>query len=492
MNEFSPEAGQWQQGTEVSLLSAALAQAPFAALLFSPDEKLTLLWRNEAHAAMSGSQGVNVIGHGMFEAYPPSKDAEGAAAKDAIYDAVEQMRITREAVDIGPYRYDLQDESGNFVEHHWQIRMSPVVIDGDVEAILQISQDVTRAVLDAKLSSSLKRAAAMSAAVSYFSYDPETDHFVRTTAIDEMFGFAPGEAGPTATPFFDRVHPDDLPAVHAEVQRVVAAGIGEIASFDYRVPNADGSARFLRVRGELVTDPEDRRQKLVGTFIDLTDVEQNRAQLECEVNFRNTLVQEANHRIKNSLAIALSMLRMETRALANGNEAASADALASLCNLQARIGAISSTHDMMRLDSNRVEVSLRSLLEKLVAQTSASAGLPEDGLTLVITGKDRLLDSDRAISLGLVMNELLTNALKYGLHTAGEVDLKIYAEAGRDAVIITVDNAVETEAPVEEIDSSQLGSRIVGQIAGDLGATVERVQTEGRYTVVLTLPLAKG
>ena len=138
-----------------SLITNALAQAPFAALLFKPDEHLTLIWRNEAHAQMSGSAGRAIEGKPMFEAFPPPPDAQGAAARDAIKNSVQEILKTRTPEEIGPYRFDLVSEGGPYVEHHWQMQMSPVIENGNVVAILQVAQDVTDKVLAAVMEETL-------------------------------------------------------------------------------------------------------------------------------------------------------------------------------------------------------------------------------------------------------------------------------------------------------------------------------------------------
>lgn len=474
--------------TEKDLLVAGMEQAPFAALLFLPDDRLTLTWRNEAHAVMTDTIGVDVVGLGMFEAFPPSEDYEGTAAMDAIRSAVIEMVASLQPSDIGPYRYDLRSCGGGFVEHHWRIRMSPVMSQGRVAAILQVAQDVTQEVLATKLSETLQRAAAKTTAVSYFNYDPDTDHFTRTATVDEMFGFGPGEAGDLAAPFFERIHPEDLPGVHAEVARVLCAPRGEVAAFDYRVPQADGSERFLRIRAEMAIDPADRRDKLVGTFVDLTDVEMHRRQLQRELALREALVSEANHRIKNSLAIALAVLRMEKQVLLKDNHDHSSSTVAALTALEGRIGAISSVHGLMQLDGNRTDVSLRSLIDELVRKVQTSSGVPPEDVQLTLTGPDRLLDSDMAATLGMILNELMTNALKYGMSAEGRAEITVTAEITPEAAWIEVTNRIETEAPIDAISSSRLGSMLVQQLASDYDATVESGPQGEIYVTRLCLP----
>ena len=67
----------------------------------------------------------------------------------------------------------------------------------------------------------------------------------------------------------------------------------------------------------MVVDPEDRIRKLVGVFIDMTDTEHNRASLVQALQEKENLLIEVNHRVKNSLQLVTSILRMEARRIAN-------------------------------------------------------------------------------------------------------------------------------------------------------------------------------
>ena len=475
--------------SDMTLLNTAISQAPFAVLMFRPDKDLTLVWRNDAHGVMSSSVGVDVTGQPMFAAFPPSEDEGGDAARQAIYDAVATMLDTTDPCEIGPYRYDLRDDSGAFHEHHWHIRMWPVVREGKVDAILQVAQDVTQDVLDRQLSETLRRATAATAGVGYFRYDPETDVFVRSGDVDKMFGFDAGEAGQFAAPFFERVHPDDLGGVHAEVSRVFAAPRGEVAGFDYRVLQQDGSESFLRIRAEVAVDPVDRRAKLVGTFIDLTDLETQRRELQRAVEMREALVKEANHRIKNSLAIALAMLRMERQALVRGGDDRTTTAVSAISALEARIGAISNAHGLMQLDGSRTDVSFHALLERLVQQMRVTAGLVEDQFRLSVQGDDRRLNSDQATSLSMILNELLTNALKYGMDKSGNADIEVHSETIDATLSVTIRNAIEIKAPIDAIASTRLGSRLVEQLITEFDAKITSDNDANSFVVRIDIPI---
>ena len=470
------------------LMAKGIEQAPFAVLLFLADERLTLIWRNTAHAVMSTSEDADILGKGMFEAFPPSADEAGAAAMEAIVDAVARIKATHRDVEIGPYRYDLKNAAGDYVEHHWLIKMSPVVSGGHVAAVVQTATDVTDQVLNSRLAKTLQRAASVTAAVTFFKYDPVGDYFERSEDVDRIFGFEPGEAGPTAVPFFERVHPEDLPLVQQEVARIFAAPRGELAFFDYRVNLPDGAERFVRIRAEVSTDPIDRREKLVGSFIDLTDVENDRRALKREISNREALVKEANHRIKNSLAIALSILRMEKRAIAE-QEADSQIVTSALENLESRIRSISNAHGLMTLDGNNLDVSLQSMVRQLVEQLRATADLTVDEIRLSISGPDVYLASAKATSVSLIINEMMTNAMKYGLNSDGAADISIDMKVAEEQVSIAMVNRIERDSPIEAITSTKIGSMLTSQIAADLDATLTSENKGTTYQATLSFPI---
>jgi two-component sensor histidine kinase/PAS domain-containing protein len=476
-------------------LTAAVAQAPFAVLIFQPDEKLTLVWRNVAHADMTGTHGLAIAGRGMFEAFPPNDEDEGAAAKAAILSVVKEMHASLRPVTIGPYRYDLKLDDGAFVERHWRIQMSPIVEDGRLNGVMQIAQDITDEVFQTRLSDALRRAAATTAGVSYFSYDPQTDVFQRTGTVDEMFGFEPGEAGDLAAPFFARVHPDDLPGVLEEVTRVMASPHGAVAAFDYRVPSRapNRPERFLRIRAEVVVDPVDRREKLVGTFVDLTDFETQRRELHQQLKLREALANEANHRIKNSLAIALSMVRIKKRAILRSESNPDSEVLSALSGLESRISAISGVHGLMQVDASRIDVSLNAILKSLVDQFRSSAGIAESSLRLSLSNVDCDLNSDLAVSLGIILNELLTNAVKYGLNQLGVADIMVAASMNDGVQEILISNRIEKDLPIDDIASTKVGSELVQQLAASIGANLKVQNDALTYAVRFTFrPAGSG
>jgi two-component sensor histidine kinase len=195
--------------------------------------------------------------------------------------------------------------------------------------------------------------------------------------------------------------------------------------------------------------------------------------LEAEVAQKELLLKEVNHRIKNSLQIVSSILHLQ------GADAHNADVNTALKNASARVHAIAAVHERLYGGKDIRVVSLDDFLADLcsnIADALGRAGLVEVDLASVE------VPTDTAIPLALVVNELLTNALKYGsppyrviLQTReGRLDLAI-CDAG--------------PGPATDEKRTGLGSRLVEALAKQLMATRETTCRPEGYRVALTMPL---
>lgn len=393
-------------------------------------------------------------------------------------------------MDIGPYRFDLADESGRYAEHHWQMQMSRVEnVRGELVAILQVAKDVTEQVLSERLAATRQRTSTAAAHLSYFSYDPVTDRFARGREVDAIFGFSNGEAGDLAAPFFNRIAHEDLPRVKQEIERIFAAQRGEIASFDYRVITGSGESRYVRIRGEVATDPFDRREKLIGSLIDLTDVEIRKQHLETLLVSRNALIEEANHRIKNSLQLSLSFLRLEVRRLRAGGDVTVAKALDAIEAAESRIRSVATLHGMMQLSDATSSVDLDELILNLLQATRASVGLSERALVLTGAPMCRKVKSENVMAIALIVNELLTNAIKYGWDGSLIDQIELHRALDQDKAVITVVNpVVSADNRAAKVVSTGRGADLMDTFITQLGASLTREVHSNLYIARFELP----
>jgi two-component sensor histidine kinase len=199
---------------------------------------------------------------------------------------------------------------------------------------------------------------------------------------------------------------------------------------------------------------------------------------------RGILLKELNHRIKNNLQIVLSLIRMSTASDdCSGQEV--------LNEAAGRIEAIANVHEAFDADDASMEIDLDDYLVRLAVDADemwagqssvAVAAKAETGLAIPMK---------TAATVGLIVNELVTNAFKYAYPGGqqGTIYVRAFKAAGGEAVVEVADEGVGMD-PTKKARPESLGMSIVHSLAEGLGATLELTTSPGKGTRwSLALPL---
>jgi len=184
-----------------------------------------------------------------------------------------------------------------------------------------------------------------------------------------------------------------------------------------------------------------------------------------------TLLKEVNHRVANSLAIVSSMVQMQANLV---TDPAARDVMK---DTQARIRAVASLHKRLYTSADVRLVEINAYLKSLADEVAASLNLGNQQFRFLPEAQDVNLATDKAVSLGIVVTELLTNAAKYAYpgRTPGEIRLRVRRLSARRAEVAVEDDGVGWTG-TGEIRGSGLGSRIIK-------AMTQTLQTDLSYDV---------
>lgn len=182
------------------------------------------------------------------------------------------------------------------------------------------------------------------------------------------------------------------------------------------------------------------------------------------------LLAEVNHRVANSLALVAALIRMQA---SSSPEPA---VKAALSETQARISAIAGMHRSLYTSDDVRIVEMSRYLSTLVSELAGS--LEKSGRkTSIVTEFEKVsLASDRAVSVGMIVTELLTNAIKYAYPAGEGGEIRVFLEQRNDeaAMLIVEDDGVGYDTAAAPTGTG-LGTRIVASMAKTIGDGISYV-----------------
>jgi PAS domain S-box-containing protein len=263
--------------------------------------------------------------------------------------------------------------------------------------------------------------------------------------------------------------PVNAQQVPIRLKRVVREGKVVFESHHYR---KDGSSFDVEVSARLVV--LDGRQYILSINRDVTERKQTASELRKLVGEKEMLLQELKHRVKNNLKVLSSLLGLE---LARTTELSTRRVL---IDARARITTMGKMYDQLSGSNNLDKVNL-SLYIKDIANSLFSTYRHESaGIALRFQIDEVELDTKRAIPLGLILNELFTNILKYAFPNGrtGEVEISLLRRD--DTLVVTVaDNGVGLPINFSPEAAGSLGTQLIVMLTEQLEGTVKFERSGG-------------
>ncbi|HMI16305.1 MAG TPA: histidine kinase dimerization/phosphoacceptor domain -containing protein, partial [Bradyrhizobium sp.] len=192
---------------------------------------------------------------------------------------------------------------------------------------------------------------------------------------------------------------------------------------------------------------------------------------------REMLLREVNHRVGNSLQIIASLLHLQA------NSSTEDDVKAALTNAMGRVAAVAQVHRRLYTSHDLKSVLLNQYLDALLEDLRRSAeGNRMSRLT--VKAEPVEIDPDRAVAIGIIVNELVMNAVKYAYPDgAGPIHVDLKAQ-GDDLLLSIADDGVGLNVKTDP-RSTGMGQRIVTAMASKLEASVERDSAHAGTRIVL-------
>ena len=307
------------------------------------------------------------------------------------------------------------------------------------------------------------------AAIGIAEITPE-GHFVRVNeAICTITGRSREEL--MGGKLFRFTHPDDVDADRQAFQKQVAGEL-QFYSMEKRFRRPDGRVIWIAVRSSPVRSADGRLLYLVRVLQDIT--ERKQAELR-----QKLLVDELNHRVKNTLATVQSLASQTARSTSNPKDFSNA--------FEGRLIALSKAHDQLTRH-HWENADLRELLSGSLAPYAAAS---RD--RIVLRGEDLVLRPRAVLTLAMAVHELTTNAAKYGALSApgGRIEVQWEKAETDGRKILRLDWRESGGPQVKVPERRSFGSRLIeGSVKAELGGTAKLIYAPDGLRCEMLIPWA--
>lgn len=354
----------------------------------------------------------------------------------------------------------------------WTFSANPVRSDGGIGGVLFACQETTGAVRTARLltaEDTALRTALDAGRIGHWTLDLTSGELDASMSCKINYGRSP-HASFTFAELKAAIHPEDRARAVSALERAIERS--EDYDLEYRVPRPGGRETWLLVRGRVAYDASGQPARVSGITMDVT--RRRRAEEHLRL-----MVDELNHRVKNTLATVQSISRQTLRRADVATPARD--------GLDSRLLALSRAHDVL---TN--EQWSGADLAPIVRQACAPFGGPA---RFDISGPAVRLSPRIAIALALAFHELATNATKYGALSTAEGDVVIewgFIEKD-DQALLEISWREQGGPPVSPPRRRGFGSRLIQRsLAAELGGEVRIDYAPSGVVCVLRVQLSSS
>jgi PAS domain S-box-containing protein len=358
---------------------------------------------------------------------------------------------------------------------------------GKLYRVAGIAEDITDRKLaedalresQAKLNAILDSAIGIIARVRVFANRDWKYEFF-SSATEMLYGYTPQELIADKNLWISRVLPEDLENVILPRYEDIFAE--RTAKLEYRFRHKDGTLRWFSMT--LLSQRDETANCWVITSVDtdISDGKQAEEQLEASLQEKEALLKEVHHRVKNNLQVISSLLDLQSQRIQNPQ------VLEVFRNSQNRVRSMALIHEKLYQSKSLSKVNLADYIESLTMYLIQTYAINPNKITLQINLEPVVLNLDKAIPCGLILNELISNALKHAFpgNTGGTIWISlscllpvIPSEKCDVFELVVGNNGVKLPELPDFSRAKSLGFQLVNILTQQLNGQIEVSQSQG-------------
>lgn len=342
------------------------------------------------------------------------------------------------------------------------------------EEALQASEERLRLALEA-------------AKAGTWEWDLRTNENFWSEELFKLYGLPPHSCTPSYETWRKSIHPEDRERTEQAVRDAAGAGVEIIA--EWRVGSDEGRNRWLLSKGRPLFDDLGVAIRYIGIVIDITERKEAEKALQASLDEKVALLKEIHHRVKNNLQIVTSLLGLQA------GRSGSEEVASMLQETRNRVKAMALLHETLYRSGNLTSIHLPRYIKDLCGQLTVSSSPSGGRVPIEYEVAEVGLPLEHAVPCGLIVSELVTNALKHGFpgNYGGRVKVGLEVGDGRMLVLSVADEGVGIPADFDPRATSTLGLKLVSGLAQQLhGRLASEAAPKGGTVFRVAFPMPEG
>jgi two-component sensor histidine kinase/HAMP domain-containing protein len=217
--------------------------------------------------------------------------------------------------------------------------------------------------------------------------------------------------------------------------------------------------------------------------VEISERKRAEEQIKTSLSEKEVLLKEIHHRVKNNLQVISSLLNLQSGYVEDEG------AREIFLDSQNRVRSMALVHEKLYRSQDLARVDLADYIQNLATFLFRSYRTGIGGVTLSIKAEDVSLGIDAAVPCGLILNELISNALKYAFPNGqtGEVCVQLHAHDDQQVTLIVADNGVGISPDLDLENTTSLGLQLVNTLTSQLDGTLD-ISSDAGTEFKITFP----
>jgi PAS domain S-box-containing protein len=273
--------------------------------------------------------------------------------------------------------------------------------------------------------------------------------------------------------FLSIVHPEDRDRVHQA--SLSSFESGESGAIDYRIVWPDGSIHWIESLFQFFLDETGKPIRKTGLDLDVSERKVAELKLQESLQEKEVLLQEIHHRVKNNLQVICSLLDLQSQRL---QEPAMQEVFRESYN---RIKSMALVHEKLYQYRNFVRINFAEYIESLTNELFYAYEVNSSHITLELDIDEISINIDTAIPCALIINELVSNALKYAFvdSQVGKITIDFHPEESKYFTLVVKDSGQGLPKDFDFNTTQSLGLQLVNVLINQLEGTLEVDSSNG-------------